>query len=123
MLCATQRAEFTGEGSEDPRRGHIPGSFSLPYAEILTVDGRLDLSRLIGEIERLQLTHARSLVLYCGGGINAAGLALGLASAGLSNIGIFDGSLNEWRADPELPLETGDDGSPGKPRASCQTEN
>jgi rhodanese-related sulfurtransferase len=108
MLRATQRAEFTGEGSSDPRRGHIPGSASLPYVDILTGEGMLDLPRLRQEIERLGIRETDRLALYCGGGVNAAGLALGLSTLGLTRLSVFDGSLNEWRADPSLPVETGD---------------
>jgi thiosulfate/3-mercaptopyruvate sulfurtransferase len=51
----------------------------------------------------------RKLILYCGGGINASGLALALAEAGHAGMTIYDGSLNEWRADPSLPMATGAD--------------
>jgi thiosulfate/3-mercaptopyruvate sulfurtransferase len=107
IVCATPRAEFTGEGSSDRRRGHIPGSFNLPYAEILDASGHMDLQRLSGDIGRLGAGPDERLARYCGGGVNAAGLALGLMALGHSKLAIYDGSLNEWRADLALPLETG----------------
>ena len=107
LVCASQRAEFTGEASDDPRRGHIPGSFSSPYRDLLDDTGRLRLDRVRGEVSRMGLDRAGAVLLYCGGGVNAAGLALGLAAAGYDQPVIYDGSLNEWRADPALPLETG----------------
>jgi len=36
--------------------------------------------------------------LYCGGGIAASALALGLTLAGFTDIAIYDGSLQEWSA-------------------------
>jgi thiosulfate/3-mercaptopyruvate sulfurtransferase len=107
LVCATQRAEFTGEETDDPRRGHIPGSFSSPYRDLLDDMGHIQLDRARREALRMGLDRAGAVLLYCGGGINAAGLALGLAAAGYESPVIYDGSLNEWKADPTLPLEIG----------------
>jgi thiosulfate/3-mercaptopyruvate sulfurtransferase len=46
-------------------------------------------------------------LLYCGGGISASANALTLAEVGIMNVRIYDGSLEEWSADPSLPLLTG----------------
>ena len=51
---------------------------------------------------------ARARVInYCGGGIAATLNALALTLAGHPNVAVYDGSLNEWSADPELPMKTG----------------
>lgn len=42
--------------------------------------------------------------LYCGGGISASANALALASVGVRDVRVYDGSLEEWSADPGLPL-------------------
>ncbi|WP_313466091.1 rhodanese-like domain-containing protein [Pseudomonas nitroreducens] len=47
------------------------------------------------------------MLLYCGGGISAAALALALTLAGETRVAIYDGSLQEWAAEPSLPLTTG----------------
>ena len=47
------------------------------------------------------------VLLYCGGGISAAGSALTLAAIGHNAVRIYDGSLEEWSADPQRELETG----------------
>ncbi len=47
------------------------------------------------------------VLLYCGGGISAAASALTLAAIGQDAVRIYDGSLEEWSADPGLPLEVG----------------
>ena len=49
----------------------------------------------------------RPVVAYCGGGVNAAGLALAFVNAGLQLPQVYDGSLNEWRDHAELGLVTG----------------
>ena len=107
LVCALRHAEFTGEESDDPRRGHIPGSFNVPFRDTLDALGRIDLSRVRQEALRAGLDRAAEIFLYCGGGINAAGLALALREAGYDSTRIYDGSLNEWRANPALMLETG----------------
>jgi len=107
LICASRSSEFTGEGSDEARRGHIPQSFSVPYRQLLDVQGRLELGRVKSEAMRLGLNKGVESILYCGGGVNAAGLALGLLVAGYSAVQVYDGSLNEWRADPSLPLELG----------------
>ncbi len=44
----------------------------------------------------------------CGGaGIAASSDALALTLIGAPNAAVYDGSLAEWAADPELPLERG----------------
>jgi thiosulfate/3-mercaptopyruvate sulfurtransferase len=58
---------------------------------------------LAGEL----LTTSDPLVLYCGGGISAAAVALALTLVGRDNILLYDGSLQEWAADSNLPMTTG----------------
>ncbi|MFJ1609477.1 hypothetical protein ACIOHS_39995 [Streptomyces sp. NPDC088253] len=53
------------------------------------------------------LRQGAGTVLYCGGAINAAGLALALHEIGVDDVVLHDGSLSEWRAHPDLPLVTG----------------
>jgi len=53
------------------------------------------------------LSDASPVVLYCGGGISAAGAALALTLLGRTDVSVYDGSLEEWSKDPERPLESG----------------
>ncbi|GAA2469621.1 sulfurtransferase [Winogradskya humida] len=92
LVCGVRKAQFD--------TGHIPGSISLPYAELLRDNGTLDLSLVRSRAAGL----GAEAIVYCGGGINAAGLILALEAAGLPAPRLYDGSLNEWRADPARPL-------------------
>jgi len=47
------------------------------------------------------------VVAYCGGGISATVDLFALALAGRDDARLYDGSLTEWSAHPDLPLVTG----------------
>jgi thiosulfate/3-mercaptopyruvate sulfurtransferase len=49
----------------------------------------------------------KQVINYCGGGIAASGDALALVMLGHKDVKLYDASLNEWAADPALPMETG----------------
>lgn len=102
-----RRADGYFPGHEMFAAGHIPGSRSLPYASLLGADHRLDLGRTTQAARDLGLPPRGETVFYCGGGINAAGLALAFTAIGLEGLRLYDGSLSEWRADPSRPLRTG----------------
>ncbi len=47
------------------------------------------------------------VIAYCGGGISATVDIFALSMLGRDDIRLYDGSLTEWSADPQLPLELG----------------
>ncbi|MCL4069505.1 rhodanese-like domain-containing protein, partial [Pseudomonas sp. GX19020] len=53
------------------------------------------------------LDPSKRTITYCGSGIAASVEALALATLGRDDVAVYDGSLTEWTADPDLPLETG----------------
>ncbi|MGC0366374.1 thiosulfate/3-mercaptopyruvate sulfurtransferase [Rhodococcus sp. 27YEA15] len=112
LVCGLGREVFDGREPVAGRRGHIPGSVNVPYLELLDAQGRVDPDRVRARFGPLtqhrQLTQHRPVVGYCGGGINAAGLALALSVAGFTDVQVYDGSLSEWNADPRNPLRYGD---------------
>lgn len=109
LFCALSRGVFDGIlPTRYARRGHIPGSRNLPARELLNVNGEYRSTPELREIwDPLLLSAQKPLVLYCGGGISAAPLALTLVLIGVDDIAIYDGSLQEWAADPALPLCVG----------------
>jgi thiosulfate/3-mercaptopyruvate sulfurtransferase len=87
------------------RRGHIPTSLNLPARELTRSDGRFrPLTELASTFASTIGSGPHPLILYCGGGISAAAVALTLIRLGDSDIGIYDGSIEEWAAQPHLPL-------------------
>lgn len=104
LVCALPTKEFTGESGQRPRLGHLPGSTNVPAARLL--------DRAAGTLlppDRLRarfgdVLGAERIVLYCGGGIAATADALALTLLGARDVVVYDGSLNEWAADPLAPL-------------------
>lgn len=96
-----------GEGAYRSER--IPTSINLPYMSLvnaetgayLAVDALRDVFAQQGVLER------ERVILYCGAGISATSDALILTMLGVSNIAVYDGSMQEWTADSELPIQTG----------------
>ncbi len=107
LLCAVPAGEFTGEAATTrPRPGVIPGSVSVPAAQLRDASSRLlDGARLRATLA--PVLKAPRVVAYCGAGIAAASDALALTLLGHRDVAIYDGSLNEWAADPDAPLVFG----------------
>lgn len=47
------------------------------------------------------------VICYCGGGIAATMDAFVLALLGYETVAVYDGSLEEWSADPKMPMDLG----------------
>jgi thiosulfate/3-mercaptopyruvate sulfurtransferase len=111
LVCALGRDQFDGTApTRYSRRGHIPGSLNLPARSLVTADsGLLAAGEQLRETVRPLLEAPGPVVVYCGGGISAALLALGLVRAGREDVKIYDGSLEEWTADPTRPVVVGTD--------------
>jgi len=108
LVCALAPEQFSGaEQTRYSRRGHIPGSRNLSAKSLLDDHGRLREVVEVGALADDALAGtANPVVLYCGGGVSACLTALGLVLAGHTHISVYDGSLEEWAADPSLPLVT-----------------
>jgi len=109
LVCALSSALFSGTApSRYARRGHIPGSLNLPARNLLDPQGKyLPSTQLKDQLGDELLKTPAPLVLYCGGGISAAAVALAMTLVGRDNVLLYDGSLQEWAADSNLPMTTG----------------
>lgn len=113
LVCGLPAGSFTGDDfTRYTRRGRIPGSLNVSSRDLFTKDGhvksRVELI-LAYDTAGVDVSggSAEEVLLYCGGGISAAGNAITLAAIGKKAVRIYDGSLEEWSADESLPLETG----------------
>jgi len=88
------------------RGGHVPGSRSLPYTELLSAEQTLlPAAQLRARFEARGVGEHSAVVTSCGSGLTAAVLNLGLEVAGLPMGALYDGSWSEWGARAETPIE------------------
>ena len=90
------------------RSGHIPGSHSLPYTELLAPDQTLlPPEQLRARLAAAGVDGSRPVVTSCGSGVTATILTLAMTVAGLPPGAVYDGSWTEWGGRPDTPIETG----------------
>jgi thiosulfate/3-mercaptopyruvate sulfurtransferase len=112
ILDARSAERFRGE-AEEPRpglrKGHIPGSKSLPYTEVLNADGTMKSAEEITALLAARGVEGKTPVITsCGSGVTAAVLNLALERTGHRTHALYDGSWTEWGAFPTLPVATGE---------------
>ena len=112
VVDARSAPRFRGE-VEEPRpglrKGHIPNSISVHYAEVIAPDGQLKSeSELKAMFEKAGVDLSKPIVNTCGSGVTAAILALAQSIAGHDDSAVYDGSWSEWgKPESETPVETG----------------
>lgn len=110
VLDARARSRYEGrEEPVDPRRGHIPGALSAPYAENLEgPGGRFKTPAELRErFQSMGIFAGKHVVVYCGSGVTACHDLLALKLAGFPDAQLFEGSWSEWSADRTLPAAEG----------------
>jgi thiosulfate/3-mercaptopyruvate sulfurtransferase len=109
LICLLQPDDFSGKISVRARAGHIPGSANLPFTKLIDAQNNTMLApeRLSEAFRSVTPLQGERVITYCGGGIASTLGALALEVIGYDNTAEYDGSLAEWIADPDLPMETG----------------
>jgi len=112
VIDARSRGRFTAEEPEtNPanRGGHIPGSVSLPYKELLNPDDGtiLGADQLAAKFADAGVDLKQPIANTCGSGVTACIPLLGLYLLGVENASVYDGSWAEWGRPGDAPVETG----------------
>lgn len=112
LLDARAPARYRGDAEPvDPRAGHIPGAVNAPFSELTDARGRwLPPSRL-RELAHRWGVAGIDVGAYCGSGITACAVVLGLELAGITPAqrpaALYAGSWSHWCTDPDRPVATG----------------
>jgi thiosulfate/3-mercaptopyruvate sulfurtransferase len=112
VIDARPRARFEGSGTEPRpglRGGHIPGSRSVPYAELF--DAGTGAMKPLEELRRMftnaGVDMAKPIVTTCGSGVSALVVTLALYRLGVRGSALYDGSWSEWGSPDGPPVATG----------------
>ncbi len=108
LINALSPESFNGEVTLFPRPGRIPGSKNVYCQTLVDPDNHnyVDAVKMRQLFEASGALEADQVITYCGGGIAASSDALALVLLGVENVAVYDGSMSEWTADPDMPMET-----------------
>jgi len=91
-----------------PKTGRIKGAVNLPVGQLYTPEGlykaKAELAALAEKVAGKDLT--KELILYCDTGKTATAWAFIMTDMlGYKDVKVYDGSSQEWLADPDAPTE------------------
>lgn len=90
------------------QNGRIPGALNLPFGEVFNADGTFRTAdEIAAAFAAAGVDMARPLVTTCGSGVTASVLLFAAHLAGKRDVRLYDGSWQEWEADPETPKAQG----------------
>ena len=103
-------ASYTGEMGPLQRRGHIPGAILHNYLWDFSSDGTYyNLNLLREHYQRDGITPEKEIITYCMTGREALAVWFTLKYLlGYPRVRLYQASLTEWSANPDLPMVTGE---------------
>lgn len=102
IVDAMPEPHFRGQMAMYDRPGHIPGAVNIPVLALLDEAGRY---RPLDELAAMHgCDRSARAITYCGGGIAASASAFIMTRLGFTDVAVYTASLQEWAADPDLPM-------------------
>ena len=111
IIDARSEARFYGREPEprtELKGGHIPGSYCLPFDQLLERGVYRSISELKQAFQKRLVTPQKKLVFSCGSGVTACILALAADEIGLTDYAVYDGSWSEWGLGDSFPIRVKD---------------
>lgn len=109
IVDARAAARFFGQADEPRpglRRGHIPGSFNVPWNLLVTEGALKSTEELAAIFHQAGVDIQRPIIASCGSGVTASVVILALFALNASSVSLYDGSWSEWGARSDLPVAT-----------------
>jgi thiosulfate/3-mercaptopyruvate sulfurtransferase len=110
VVDARSAGRFRGEAPEPRpgmRGGHMPGSFNVPYEDVLR-DGRLKThDEIAAAFTQAGVDLDKAVFSSCGSGVTASILTFAIEALGKPPGRVYDGSWAEWGGRPDTPIVKG----------------
>lgn len=108
IVNSLSEEQFAGQDPKFGRRGRILGSVNVPQKNLVDTNTYTFKTpeEIMGMFVAAGADKAEKFVTYCGSGIFASADAFWLYQLGHDNVAVYDNSLSEWAADPDLPMES-----------------
>jgi thiosulfate/3-mercaptopyruvate sulfurtransferase len=99
ILDARPKARFDGTVAEPRaglRSGHMPGSHSLPFGELIESGALKPRKALDAVLDAYNVDQAHPIITTCGSGVTAAIISMALHETGHTGNRLYDGAWAEW---------------------------
>ena len=107
VLNALRPDQHAGTGGTSyGRLGHLAGSINVAATNLVDTENRFKPESDVRALLAPALATPR-IITYCGGGIAASSVSMHLMLLGHPDVRLYDASLSEWAADPDLPMHPG----------------
>jgi len=92
-------------GDFGARRGHITSARNVHFTTVLDENFCFKSKEALEALFRnAGVSLERPVITYCGGGVGATTTGLALKLLGHDDVTIYDASMMEWAANPDLPM-------------------